>query len=59
MGESSNGALQDVLSASATKLCHPTETYVAPDVDDVIVCTCHYTSVGYPEPVGGCDGSAQ
>jgi hypothetical protein len=32
---------------------------VAPDVDHGVVCTCHWTSVGYPEPVGGCVGFAQ
>jgi hypothetical protein len=30
---------------------------VAPDVDHGVACTCHWTSVGYPEPVGGCVGS--
>jgi hypothetical protein len=25
---------------------------VAPDVDHGVVCTCHWTSIGYPEPVG-------
>jgi hypothetical protein len=31
---------------------------VAPDVDHGVVCTCHWTFVGYPEPVGGCDESS-
>ena len=27
---------------------------MAPDVDYGAACTCHWTSVGYPKPVGGC-----
>jgi hypothetical protein len=30
-----------------------------PDVDHGTICTCHWTSVGYPEPIGGCAGSSQ
>jgi hypothetical protein len=30
-----------------------------PGVDHGTACTCHWTSVGYPEPIGKCDGSAQ
>jgi hypothetical protein len=41
------------------KICRPPRTYVAPDVDHGDVCTCHWTSIGYLEPVGGCDGSSQ
>jgi hypothetical protein len=46
-------------TASATKLCLPPKTYVAPDVDNGVACTCHWTSVGYLEPVDGCAGSVQ
>ena len=53
VGKASNGVMQGILSASATKLCCPLETYAAPDVDHGIVCTCHWTYVGYLEPVVG------
>ena len=59
VGESSDGVLWGVLSASATKLCLPPETYVTLDVDHGASCTCHWTFVGYPKPVGGCVGSSQ
>jgi hypothetical protein len=59
VGESSDGALQGVLSTSATKRCHPPETYVASDVDHGATCTWNWTSVKYPEPIGGCAKSAQ
>jgi hypothetical protein len=59
VGKYSNGVLYGVLSVSATKLCLPPETYVAPDVDHGVVCTCHWNFVGYPEPIDGCDGSTQ
>jgi hypothetical protein len=59
VGKASDGVLQGVLSASATKLCRPPETYVAPNVDHGATCTFHWTFVGYHEPVGGCVGSAQ
>jgi hypothetical protein len=41
------------------KLCRPPETYVAPNVDHGVACTCHWTYVGYPEPVGDVTGSTQ
>jgi hypothetical protein len=59
VGEASDGVLQGVFSASATKLYHPPETYATPDVDDGVVCTCHWNSVGYHEPIGGCVGYSQ
>jgi hypothetical protein len=59
VGEAFDGVLYGILSASATKLCHPPETYAVPDVDHGIVCTCHWTFVGYVEPIGKCARSSQ
>jgi hypothetical protein len=59
VGKASYGVLLGILSASATKLCRPPETYVAPNVDHGVACTCHWTFVGYIEPIIGCVGSAQ
>jgi hypothetical protein len=59
VGKDFDGVLQGIVSTSATKLCHPSKTYVAPDVDHGTACTCHWNFVGYLEPVGGCTGSSQ
>jgi hypothetical protein len=37
----------------------PPKTYVAPGVGHGASYTFYWTSVGYPEPIGGCNGSAQ
>jgi hypothetical protein len=57
--EASYDALQGILSASATKLCPPLETGVAPDVDHGVACTWHWNFVKFTKLVGGCVGSTQ
>lgn len=50
----SNGLRQCVPSANVTKPYLELETYVAPNVDHVVVCTCHSIYLGYCEHVFGC-----
>jgi hypothetical protein len=45
--------------ASATKLCRPLKTYVAPDVDHGTACTCHWTSVDILNFLARCVGSTE
>jgi hypothetical protein len=59
VGKFFDGVLSGVLYESGTKLCFPPKTYVAPGVDHGTACTWNWNYVKYPEPVGGCDGSAQ
>jgi hypothetical protein len=54
-----DGAPLGIISASATKIYLPHETYVAPDVDHGSACTWHWNYVKYPETVCRCVGSSQ